>query len=77
MNQAQRGAAVPGAHSYSSSTVMHYSSMGGEGSSPRIYQASTSTRRAPGGVSVSSGVLSSLCWCFFVVVIFVVVVVVF
>lgn len=40
-----------GGSSYSSSTVMQFSSMTGPDGKPQIYQASSSTRRAPGGVS--------------------------
>ena len=38
------------AHCFSSSSVMHYSS-GGDGRQPKVYQATTSTRKGPGGVS--------------------------
>jgi len=41
----------PNAHTFSSSTVMSYSS-GGDGSQPQMYRASKSTRTGPGGVSV-------------------------
>ena len=47
----QQAGSHPNTHSYSSSSVMHYSSGGGEGIQPRMYQATTSTRQAPGGVS--------------------------
>ena len=40
----------PNVHSYSSSSVMTFSSDGG-GGRPRVYQASSSTRAGPGGVS--------------------------
>ena len=39
-----------GSHSFCSSSVMHYSSTGGEGGRPRVYHATSSTRQA-GGVS--------------------------
>ena len=41
----------PNAEVFSSSSVMTYSSTG-DGSRPKIYQATTSTRRAPGQVCV-------------------------
>ena len=41
----------PNAHTFSSSTVMSYSS-GGAGSQPQVYRASKSTSTGPGGVSV-------------------------
>ena len=41
----------PNAHTFSSSTVMSYSS-GGDGQQPQVYRASKSTRTGPGGVSV-------------------------
>ena len=40
----------PNAYSYSSSSVMSYSSDGR--SEPKYFQASKSTKRAPGGVSL-------------------------
>ena len=46
----QMAANNPNAHTYSSSSVMHYSSFGGEGGQPKVYHATTSTRQAPGGV---------------------------
>lgn len=39
----------PNGHSFSSSSVMTYSKVGDE--PPKVFQASTQTRRAPGGVS--------------------------
>lgn len=42
----------PNCHSYSSSSVVSYSM--GEDGSPKVYQASSSTRTAPGGVSAIS-----------------------
>lgn len=41
-------------HSFSSSSVMTYSKVGNE--PPKVFQASSSTRRAPGGVSTPSDV---------------------
>jgi len=38
------------AHTFSSSTVMSYSSNGPDGN-PQVYRASKSTRTGPGGVS--------------------------
>ena len=38
----------PNTHMYSSSSVMSYSNTGD--GAPKVYQASTSTRKAPGGV---------------------------
>uniref|UniRef100_A0A671E222 Myeloid leukemia factor 1 n=1 Tax=Rhinolophus ferrumequinum TaxID=59479 RepID=A0A671E222_RHIFE len=38
----------PNAHSFSSSSVMTYSKVGDE--PPKVFQASTQTRRAPGGI---------------------------
>lgn len=56
----QEAGSHPNTHSYSSSSVMQYSSGGGEGSEPRMYQATTSTRQAPGGVSaINYSVFSS------------------
>ena len=40
----------PNAHTFSSSSVMHYSSSGGESGQPKVYHATSSTRQAPGGV---------------------------
>ena len=40
--------ANPTAHSFSSSSVMTYSKVGDE--PPKVFQASSQTRRAPGGV---------------------------
>lgn len=45
----------PNGHSFCSSSVMTYSKVGDE--PPKVFQASTQTRRAPGGVS--------FCYCFF------------
>ena len=45
----ERQAAAGGGHCFSSSTVMHYSS-DGRGGQPHVYQATSSTRQAPGGV---------------------------
>ncbi|XP_003384339.1 PREDICTED: myeloid leukemia factor-like [Amphimedon queenslandica] len=42
-----------GGHSYSQSTVMHFSSTNGRDGQPQIYQASSSTRCAPGGIKES------------------------
>ena len=42
----------PNVHSFSSCTVMSYSSHGGEGGRPSVYQASSSTLQAPRGVSL-------------------------
>ena len=53
----------PNVHSYSSSSVMHYSSNGGDGGQPKMYHATTSTRKAPGGVSdLSLLVFCSACF---------------
>ena len=49
----QTAANDPNAHTFSSSSVMHYSSNGGQGGQPKVYHASTSTRQAPGGVRPS------------------------
>ena len=40
----------PNGHSFTSSSVMTYSKVGDE--PPKVFQASTQTRRAPGGVSI-------------------------
>jgi len=39
----------PNSHSYSQSTVMSYSNTGD--GAPKIYQATSASRQAPGGVS--------------------------
>lgn len=50
MNQMMQNAeSNSNSHCFSSSSVMHYSS-GGSGRQPRMYQATTSTRQAPGGI---------------------------
>jgi hypothetical protein len=41
----------PNAHVFSQSSVYSYTNTGGEGSRPRVYQATSSVRQAPGGVS--------------------------
>ena len=46
----QAAANDPNAHTFSSSSVMHYSSSGAEGGQPKVYHATSSTRQAPGGV---------------------------
>ena len=52
----------PNAEVFSSSSVMTYSSTG-DGSRPKIYQATTSTRRAPGQVCLSLCVSVCVCVC--------------
>lgn len=41
-------------HCYSQSSVMHFSNIPGQGGQPQIYQATSSTRTAPGGVCCHS-----------------------
>lgn len=55
-------AANPNMHSFSQSTVMSYSSVG-PGGQPQMYQATTSTKTAPGGVRGERfGLLMLLQW---------------
>ena len=41
----------PNAQMFSQSAVYSYTNTGGEGSRPRVYQATSSVRQGPGGVS--------------------------
>lgn len=41
-------------HCYTQSSVMHFSNVPGEDGQPQIYQATSSTRLAPGGVCCHS-----------------------
>lgn len=56
----------PNGHSFCSSSVMTYSKVGDE--PPKVFQAATQTRRAPGGVSayyccvLDEVLLDSLIW---------------
>lgn len=42
----------PNAQMFSQSSVYSYTNTGGEGSRPRVYQATSSVRQGPGGVSM-------------------------
>lgn len=49
------------AHSFSSSSVMTYSKVGNE--PPKVFQATSSTRQAPGGVSAPSAAINNSTVC--------------
>ena len=62
MTDMHRMRSDPNAEVFSSSSVMTYSSTG-DGSRPKIYQATTSIRRAPGQVCLSLSVCACVCVC--------------
>lgn len=56
----ENAAADTNTHSFRSSSVMTYSKAGNE--PPKVFQATSSTRCAPGGVSVTIHVVFLMCF---------------